>query len=217
MHLGEGLASDLSVAGAGEPLRGVLGEVGVDRFPSRLKGLAGEKGFDLADSVEDDVLIYAQFPQIGLKFLENRGNPDAFEPVPTIEEAAESPANQVVDAVPASGPEAYHISVNGVGYDVVVSPGGEVTDIQPAAMQAASAAPVAPAGGGETVPSPLAGTIYKVNVSPGEAVNEGDVVMVLEAMKMETEVRAPVSGSVGSINVKEGDTVQVGDALMVIS
>ena len=187
-----------------------------DEFSSlteELKGLAEEKGITLADSLDDDVLIYAQFPQVGLKFLENRNNPDAFEPVPGTEPepAAASPA-----VAPASTgtTEAYNISVNGQAYHVVVSPEGTVQNVAPAATPAAAPAPAAPAGGSTDVPAPLAGNIFKINVTVGQQINQGDVIMVLEAMKMETEVRASEAGTVAAILVKEGDAVQVGETLL---
>jgi oxaloacetate decarboxylase alpha subunit len=65
--------------------------------------------------------------------------------------------------------------------------------------------------------APLAGNIFSVNVSPGETVVAGDVVIILEAMKMETEVRASRDGTVSSVDVKVGDTVAVGDSLITIS
>ena len=65
-------------------------------------------------------------------------------------------------------------------------------------------------------PAPLAGNIFKINVTVGQSVNSGDVVMIMEAMKMETEVRATRAGTVSSLTVKEGDAVQVGDTLMVL-
>lgn len=67
------------------------------------------------------------------------------------------------------------------------------------------------------MPAPLAGNIFKVNVTAGQQVNEGDVVIVLEAMKMETEVRAPRSGTVTQVSVKEGDAVKVGATLLTIA
>jgi oxaloacetate decarboxylase alpha subunit len=66
------------------------------------------------------------------------------------------------------------------------------------------------------LPAPLAGNIFKVNVAVGQAVKSGDIVMILEAMKMETEVRAPEGGTVKALFVKEGDAVQVGDALLTL-
>ena len=66
------------------------------------------------------------------------------------------------------------------------------------------------------MPAPLAGNIFKVNVKPGDAVAAGDVIIILEAMKMETEVRAPNAGTVGSVAVAEGDKVAVGDTLLTL-
>ncbi|OOY42546.1 oxaloacetate decarboxylase subunit alpha, partial [Solemya velum gill symbiont] len=115
-------------------------EAEFDKLTDELQEIAGEKGIDLADSVEDDVLIYAQFPQIGLKFLENRNNPDAFEPVPTAEDATAAAAPAAASPQSAVEPEALSVSVNGVTYDVVVGPGGAVTSVQTAAAPAPAAA-----------------------------------------------------------------------------
>ncbi|MGB5253223.1 MAG: biotin/lipoyl-containing protein, partial [Sedimenticolaceae bacterium] len=71
--------------------------------------------------------------------------------------------------------------------------------------------------GATSVPAPLAGNIFRVNVAAGQVVNSGDVIMILEAMKMETEVRSPDSGTVQAVLVKEGDAVQVGDILLTLS
>ncbi|MGB5763024.1 MAG: biotin/lipoyl-containing protein, partial [Sedimenticolaceae bacterium] len=92
--------------------------------------------------------------------------------------------------------------------------------VQPAtaaAPAAAAAPPVAPAGSVQNIPAPLAGNIFKVNVVAGQVINSGDVIMILEAMKMETEVRSPESGTVQAVLVKAGDAVQVGDALLTLS
>ncbi|MEJ2309701.1 MAG: sodium-extruding oxaloacetate decarboxylase subunit alpha [Gammaproteobacteria bacterium] len=191
-----------------------------DKLKKELGKIAAEKNIKLADNLDDDVLIYAQFPQVGLKFLENRGNPDAFEPVPTAADVAPAAsAEKPAAAAPAEGPEAYTVSVNGISYNVVVAPGGEITDVAPAAAAPAAAPAIATpaAAGGVSIDAQLAGNVYKINVAPGQQVNEGDVVVILEAMKMETEVRAPVAGTVASVNVKEGDSVKVGDALVTLS
>jgi oxaloacetate decarboxylase (Na+ extruding) subunit alpha len=180
----------------------------VDKLTAELETIAQEKKIDLADDIIDDVLTYALFPQVGLKFLENRNNPDAFEPVPGKEpEPAAAPA-----AATGGGTEAYTVQVNGKAYDVTVSAGGAISSVAPAAAPAAAAP--APAAGGVTISAPLTGTIFKINVAAGQGVTEGDVIMILEAMKMETEVRATASGTVASIAVKEGDAVHVGDALI---
>ncbi|MBT6126093.1 MAG: sodium-extruding oxaloacetate decarboxylase subunit alpha [Halieaceae bacterium] len=182
----------------------------VDALTQELRQLAEEKNIALSsgEGEIDDVLTYALFPQIGLKFLENRGNPDAFEPAPDGESAAIP-----VAASTAGDAGIYTVKVNGASYVVEVAEGGDVSAITPSA----AAAPVAVASGGEPLAAPLAGNIFSVNVSPGETVVAGDVVIILEAMKMETEVRASRDGTVSSVDVKVGDTVAVGDSLISIS
>lgn len=183
----------------------------MDKLTAELKGIAQEKGIRLAHDEIDDVLTYALFPQIGLKFLENRDNPAAFEPVPN---GKEVPARE------AGKPEVYTVEVKGVSYVVQVSDGGDIEGIKPLGGMAATAASGAPAavasGAGEPQAAPLAGNIFKVLVKPGEAVEEGQLVIILEAMKMETEIRAFKGGTVGAVNVKVGDSVAVGDSLLTI-
>lgn len=167
-----------------------------------------EKGITLAENAIDDVLTVALFPQPGLKFLENRHNPAAFEPVPQAEAAqpvakAEKPA--------ASG--VYTVEVEGKAFVVKVSDGGDVSQLTAAAPASAPAA-AAPAGAGTPVTAPLAGTIWKVLASEGQTVAAGEVLLILEAMKMETEIRAAQAGTVRGIAVKAGDAVAVGDTLM---
>ena len=79
-----------------------------------------------------------------------------------------------------------------------------------------AAAPSAPRGGGDAVKAVLAGNIFKVNVAPGDTVQKGDPLLVVEAMKMETEVAAPRDGSVTEVKVAVGDVVAVGDALVML-
>lgn len=182
----------------------------MDKLVAELKEIAADKGIALEQGEReiDDVLTYALFPQIGLKFLENRGNPDAFEPVPTLEDAL------AMSAPKNTGPQVYTISVNGQNYVVQVTEGGDISAVAPAAAPAAAAPAV---GSGESVPAPLAGNIWKVQVAAGQAVQEGDVLVILEAMKMETEVRAAKAGTIVSVDVKEGDAVQVGDSLVTLA
>ena len=199
-----------------EPLTcrpGDMLESEVEKLTSELRALASEKGLTLAkdENEIDDVLTYALFPQIGLKFLENRGNSDAFEPAPTLEDA------KAMAAPKNTGPQVYTITVNGQNYVVQVAEGGDVSSITPAAPAAAPAAAAAAPTSGEEVPAPLAGNIWKVQVTPGQALQEGDVIVILEAMKMETEVRASRAGTVVSVEVKDGDAVQVGDTLITLA
>jgi oxaloacetate decarboxylase alpha subunit len=185
----------------------------LEKLTTELRRQAQEKGIRLTsgDNEIDDVLTYALFPQIGLKFLENRGNPDAFEPAPTLEDA------QTMAAPKKSGPEVYTITVNGQNYVVQVAEGGDISAISKAPAAAPAAAPVPVDDEGEDVPAPLAGNIWKVEVSVGQAIQEGDVLVILEAMKMETEVRAARAGTVVAVDVKEGDAVQVGDSLLSLA
>ncbi|KFJ93206.1 oxaloacetate decarboxylase [Pseudomonas sp. 1-7] len=180
-------------------------EAEMDKLSAELKGIAREKGIKLAADEIDDVLTYALFPQIGLKFLENRGNPAAFEPAPT---GKETPVRE------AGKPEVYTVEVNGKSFVVQVGEGGDIEGIKPVggtASAAPAAAPTAVGGG-----APLAGNIFKVLVQPGQVVEEGQLVIILEAMKMETEIRAFKAGTVGAINVKVGDAVAVGASLLTI-
>lgn len=178
----------------------------MDRLTAELKGIAQEKGIKLAKDEIDDVLTYALFPQIGLKFLENRGNPATFEPVPTGKEALTREAGQ---------PEVYTVEVGGKSYVVQVNDGGDIEGLK-AVGGSTSTAVAAPVGAGEPQNAPLAGNIFKVLVQPGQAVEEGQLVIILEAMKMETEIRAFKAGTVGAVNVKVGDAVAVGDSLLTI-
>lgn len=118
----------------------------------------------------------------------------------------------------------YNVSVNGTAYEVIVE---EVTGATAAAapVPAAPAAPVAPtpaapapaAGAGEPINSPMPGTILKVNVAAGQTVKSGDILMILEAMKMENEIMAPKDGTITSVSISEGATVESGTLLCTIS
>jgi oxaloacetate decarboxylase (Na+ extruding) subunit alpha len=185
----------------------------LDRLTEELEAIARERTLKLVDPVIDDVLIYAMFPQVGLKFIENRDNPSAFEPRPW--EIADTPAASAPAAAataPVGGPEHYRVEVDGRAYDVTVSPQGAVESVTPAAS---SPAPVAPVQA-QMIASPLAGNIVKIPIGVGQTVNAGDVVVILEAMKMETEVRAPAAGRVAEIRVKEGDAVALGAPLIAL-
>jgi oxaloacetate decarboxylase alpha subunit len=182
----------------------------VDHETEELLRIAGERGIRLAADVIDDVLTYSLFPQIGIKFLENRDNPGAFEPAPSDVDlhAGEQPARQ------AAGAAVYSVRVNGKSYTVEVAGGGEITSVAPP-----DAAPVKARRATDTdaVKAVLAGNIFKVHVAPGDTVEEGQPLLVVEAMKMETAVVAPRAGTVTEVFVAEGDVVAVGDALMAIT
>jgi oxaloacetate decarboxylase alpha subunit len=190
----------------------------VEKLTKELTDIAKEKGIKLADAAIDDVLTYALFPQVGLKFLENRNNPEAFEPAPQTETAA--PASSAPSATP-SQPGVYTVTVNGQTFVVQVSEGGDISQITPQGTppspSAGLSASASVTGEGTPIPAPLAGTIIKPCVTVGQAVNNGDLIVILEAMKMETEVRANRSGTVTTLHVKPGDSVSVGDPLVSLA
>nr|HBY1222757.1 biotin/lipoyl-binding protein [Klebsiella aerogenes] len=176
-----------------------------------VKRQAQEKGITLAENAIDDVLTVALFPQIGLKFLENRHNPAAFEPVPQVEEVkSAAPAKAAASGI-------YTVEVEGKAFVVKVSDGGDVSQLTAATPSSAPVQAAAPTGAGTPVTAPLAGTIWKVLASEGQAVAEGEVLLILEAMKMETEIRAAQAGTVRGIAVKSGDAVAVGDTLLQLA
>ncbi|QAT49414.1 biotin/lipoyl-binding protein [Caproiciproducens sp. NJN-50] len=121
------------------------------------------------------------------------------------------------------------ITVNGTAYDVQVEDLGAASapvQASPApavpATRAASPAPAAPAAkpaapaGGETISSPMPGTIVSANVKPGQSVKKGDVLVVLEAMKMENEIMAPHDAQVAAVLVNKGDSVESGTPLVTL-
>ena len=174
---------------------------------------AKAKGVKLADNAVDDALIVALFPQIAWKFLENRNNPAAFEPAPTGNESAVE--NKPVSKA-ASGSAVYTVELEGKAFVVKVSEGGDISHVATttaAAVPQTAPAP-APTSGGTPVTAPMAGNIWKVVATEGQTVAAGDVLFILEAMKMETEVKAAQAGTVRGICVKAGDAVAVGDTVM---
>ena len=177
---------------------------------------AKAKGVKLADNAVDDALIVALFPQIAWKFLENRNNPAAFEPAPTGNESAveNKPFSKAAPA--ASGSAVYTVELEGKAFVVKVSEGGDISHVATTTAQAAPQAVPAPAPttGGTPVTAPMAGNIWKVVATEGQTVAAGDVLFILEAMKMETEVKAAQAGTVRGICVKAGDAVAVGDTVM---
>ena len=124
----------------------------------------------------------------------------------------------------------YIVTLNGKNYEVeveetdaVITAVTDAAPVQaapaPVAAPAAPAAPAAasaPAADGTKVPSPMPGTILSVNVAVGQAVKPGDVIMILEAMKMENEIVAPCGGTVKQVTVSKGSTVETDSVLAII-
>ena len=116
----------------------------------------------------------------------------------------------------------YNVNVNGTAYEVTVEEvkGGAAPAPAPVAAPAPAPAPAAapaPAGAGEQITSPMPGTILDVKVAAGQAVKSGDVLMILEAMKMENEIMAPRDGTVTAVSVSKGSAVETGTLLCTIA
>ncbi|MYF11642.1 MAG: oxaloacetate decarboxylase subunit alpha [Gammaproteobacteria bacterium] len=174
----------------------------LETLTAELRQVAQQRQIALADDPIDDVLTYALFPQVGLRFLEHRGDPSAFEP--PVEEAVEPSAQPTA----AEHSAVYSVRVNGKAFEVEVTANGAVKEIAPAATATPTQA--------GAITAALAGTVFKVLVKPGDVVSAGEVVAVLEAMKMENEVTAPAAGTVDAVFVREGDAVEMGDALLSV-
>jgi oxaloacetate decarboxylase alpha subunit len=190
----------------------------LDKLVAEVQRKAKEDKVKLSQFIEEDALIDGMFAQVGWKFLQNRGNPAAFEPAPNPDVA--HAATAIVSNPVETGPiEKYTVNVDGRSYNVAVGPAG--SDITVHAAPTTLTGPdlvVTPPiiSGHGVVVSPLAGVVLKLNVNVGAHIDEGDVVLVMEAMKMETEIRAKVGGIVTAVNVKQGDSVGVGDVLVTL-
>ena len=114
--------------------------------------------------------------------------------------------------------KAYKVTVNGNVYEITLEV-IDKADIKAAAPAApkAEAAPAPAAAGATTITAPMPGTILKLNVTAGAAVKKGDVLMILEALKMENEIMAPADGTVGSVNVAAGAAVEAGTVLCTLA
>ncbi|NBS16769.1 MAG: oxaloacetate decarboxylase subunit alpha [Gammaproteobacteria bacterium] len=189
----------------------------LEKLASELHVLASAEGVVLAKDEIDDVLTYALFPQIGFKFLQNRGNPLAFEPAPHADRPAKGGASK------GASEAVFDVVVNGQSYRVEAPTPGVLAvngrnykvDVAPADAEAPVPKPQAK-GEGEVVKAPMAGHVLRINVAPGQHVEPNTVVIVMEAMKMETEIRTRAGGIVASIAVKVGETVGSQDDLLVL-
>ena len=156
----------------------------------------------------DDVLTYALFPQTGLKFLLNRGNSEYFEPPP------QSDPSPSLTTKTSDESNIYTVVVNGESFVVQVAEGAEASmKLEVSSLDN----PMVPVSNGERVTAGLAGNIVRVLVGTGEKVDRGQVLVILEAMKMETEVVAPCTGTITEISISDGDAVAVGDNLISLS
>lgn len=178
----------------------------MDKLIAEVQEKAKAEGVKLAANVEEDALINGMFAQVGWKFITNRGNAAAFEAAPAVAQAAIAPVTNNNQKPAAT--ETYVINVDGRNFNVAISAGNIDFIIQPAA----ETQPLP--SDGAVIESPMAGNILKVLVSVGSVIAAGDVVVIMEAMKMETEIRSKYTGIVSSIHVKEGGAVAGGDLLI---
>ena len=178
---------------------------------SDLLAIAKKEGVTLKNEIED-TLTYALFPQVGWKFIKNRNNPAAFEPLPTEDN---NPAK--IPETSSSKPGVFTVEVGKEAYVVRVTEGGVISEPNVPVKNDETIQPKSTSGATSEVVAPLAGNVFTINVSVGQIINEGDTVLVLEAMKMETDIRASVSGTVSEISVQAGDAVKVGDVLLTLS
>ncbi len=184
----------------------------MDKLIAEVREKAQAEGVSLAN-IEEDALINGLFAQVGWKFLANRGNPAAFEAAPDAQALAAVNAPQASPGNTNAQPqtESYTVNVDGRNFSVIVGANNAALSIQP--FVTAPNTEVMP-GSGAVVESPMSGNILKVLVAVGSVVAEGDVVVIMEAMKMETEVRSKVAGIVSAVYVKEGSAVSGGDVLL---
>ena len=179
-------------------------DVLTDNFQSvedEFKSVIAEKNIT-ADASTENILIYAMFPEIGLNFIENSDNPDYFESEPL-------DITQLTDS-------SYLVTVEDQEYSVTLKADNSVTINDGSQINQVVSNPSIEAGAGEVIAAPLGGNIFRVIIAEGESVDADSTILILEAMKMETEIKAPSAGVVGKIFVKPGDMVKPGTPLFEI-
>ena len=183
----------------------------MDKLIAEVQEKALAENVKLSKYIEEDALINGMFAQVGWKFLVNRGNASAFEPAPdAVAVTAETPIvkSLTVNAIT----ETYIVNVDGRNFNVTVGPPGAPLVIKSTNIDNNAIEPIIEAG--DVVFAPMAGNILKILVEVGSPVAEGEVVVIMEAMKMETEVRSKFSGIVSAVHIKEGGAVAGGNALI---
>lgn len=166
------------------------------------KNTIAEKNISAEASIEN-ILIFAMFPEIGLNFLENINTPDYFESEPL-------EINEITDS-------SYLVTVDDQEYSVTLKADNSVTINGNSQKQEVSPSIISAVGAGKVIEAPLGGNIFRTMVSEGESVEADSTVLILEAMKMETEIKSPSAGVIGKIFVKPGDSVKPGTPLFEIS
>ena len=166
------------------------------------KNTIAEKNI-LAEASTENILIFAMFPEIGLNFLENINTPDFFESEPL-------EINEITDS-------SYLVTVDDQEYSVTLKADNSVTINGNSQTHEVSPSITSAVGAGKVIEAPLGGNIFRTMVAEGETVEADSTVLILEAMKMETEIKSPSAGVIGKIFVKPGDSVKPGTPLFEIS
>ena len=192
-------------------------ELGIDYN----KKLLEKEGIEVT---EENIFISATCGAKGIAFLKDdaplgiryKNDVEAEVAAKLAPKAAAKP--EASAAKPASSSGNYTVTVDGKAYNVTVAEGtGAIQSVAPASAPAAPSAAAEPSGEGVPVEAAMPGTVVAIEVEVGDSVSEGDDVLIIEAMKMESPVKASKSGKVVSIEVSPGDTVATGDALMYIA
>jgi len=187
-----------------------------DNLKDELKEKGKTSRLVFGDNIEDDTLTYALFPQIALNFFENRNDPSAFEPIPQAPVSGENSVEVSRGQGDLGSKDSFYtVEVDGERFGVKVSEGDQIESI---AVQPVEDRNVKePRSSKQTeIRAPLGGSVMKINVSLGDQVKAGDVVVILEAMKMETEIQSAASGKVERILVQEGDAVDMDQLLFLV-
>ena len=183
----------------------------MDKLIAEVQEKALAENVKLSKHIEEDALINGMFAQVGWKFLVNRGNAAAFEAAPdALAFMAETPV--VKSLTTKAITETYIVNVDGRNFNVTVGPPGAPLAIKSTSVDNTTIEPIVESGA--EVYAPMAGNILKILVEVGSTVAEGEVVVIMEAMKMETEVRSKFSGIVSAVHIKEGGAVAGGNALI---
>lgn len=186
-----------------------------EKLHAELATVAAEKKFDLLNDI-DDTLTYALFPQPALKFFQNRNNPSAFEPVPDGKHDDHSAVKSMPNPKPEDDTGVYTVEVDGRAYQVKVTAGGDVTEVSERSDSKPVDAKKIPSSASYEVKAPLSGLVQNVMVSRGQQVADGEVILIMEAMKMETEIRCNRAGTISDVMISEGDNINAGDVLVVL-
>ena len=174
-----------------------------------LKQKAKDENFKLTGNEEENVLTYALFPQVALKFFINRENPSFFEQPPSAEPTGiQSPTKKDSTATAH-----YKVKIGTKEFTVEVSD-SDSDGSAPAPVVKSQEKETQLAFGKKEIVAPLAGNIIKFLVNQGDMVNKGDVLVIMEAMKMETEIKAPHAGKIAAIYFRQGDTIAVGARIL---